>query len=102
MLAGRPHEAVGNGSPRWMAVGPRKRVHRTRPTGQLARCPWFLWHFTLVEAVFGTRYGMAANNVTKADHDWFAVPGAGSKRSPGDGQDRLTLCGHGVACWRGR
>jgi hypothetical protein len=29
MLAGRPHEAVGNGSPRWMAVGPRKRVHRT-------------------------------------------------------------------------
>jgi hypothetical protein len=38
MLAGRPHEAVGNGSPRWMAVGPRKRVHRTRPTGQLARC----------------------------------------------------------------
>jgi hypothetical protein len=38
MLAGRPHEAVGNGSPRWMAAGPRKRVHRTRPTGQLARC----------------------------------------------------------------
>jgi hypothetical protein len=38
MLAGRPHEAAGNGSPRWMAVGPRKRVHRTRPTGQLARC----------------------------------------------------------------
>ena len=25
MLAGRPHEAVGNGSPRWMAVGPRSR-----------------------------------------------------------------------------
>ncbi len=39
MLAGRPHEAVGNGSPRWMAVGPRKRVHRTRPTGQLTRRP---------------------------------------------------------------
>ena len=39
MLAGRPHEAAGNGSPRWMAVGPRKRVHRTRPTGQLARRP---------------------------------------------------------------
>jgi hypothetical protein len=37
MLAGRPHEAVGNGSPRWMAAGPRKRVHRTRPTGRLAR-----------------------------------------------------------------
>jgi hypothetical protein len=35
MLAGRPHEAVGNGSPRWMAVGPRKRAHRTRPTGRL-------------------------------------------------------------------
>jgi hypothetical protein len=35
MLAGRPHEAAGNGSPRWMTVGPRKRVHRTRPTGRL-------------------------------------------------------------------
>jgi len=39
MLAGRPHEAAGNGSPRWMAAGPRERVHRTRPTGQLARRP---------------------------------------------------------------
>ena len=37
MLAGRPHEAASNGSPRWMAAGPRERVHRTRPTGQLAR-----------------------------------------------------------------
>jgi hypothetical protein len=37
MLAGRPHEAVSNGSPRWMAVGPLRRVHRTRPTGRLAR-----------------------------------------------------------------
>src|SRR5215470_16604651 len=37
MLAGRPHEAAGNGSPRWMAADPRERVHRTRPTGQLAR-----------------------------------------------------------------
>jgi hypothetical protein len=37
MLAGRPHEAAGNGSPRWMAAGPRKRAHRTRPTGRLAR-----------------------------------------------------------------
>jgi hypothetical protein len=25
MLAGRPHEAVGNGSPRWMTVAPRER-----------------------------------------------------------------------------
>ena len=39
MLAGRPHEAAGNGSPRWMTAGPRKRVHRTRPTGRLARRP---------------------------------------------------------------
>jgi hypothetical protein len=39
MLAGRPHEAVGNGSPRWMAAGPLMRVHRTRPTGRLARRP---------------------------------------------------------------
>jgi phosphoglycolate phosphatase-like HAD superfamily hydrolase len=37
MLAGKPHEAVSNGGPRWMAAGPRERVHRTRPTGQLAR-----------------------------------------------------------------
>src|ERR1700730_6608625 len=37
MLAGRPHEAAGNGSPRWMAAGPRKWVHRTRPTGRLTR-----------------------------------------------------------------
>jgi len=35
MLAGRPHEAVGNGSPRWMTAAPRKRAHRTRPTGRL-------------------------------------------------------------------
>ena len=41
MLAGRPHEAAGNGSPRWMAAGPRKRAHRTRPTGRLTRrLPW--------------------------------------------------------------
>src|SRR5450432_3404510 len=39
MLAGRPHEAAGNGSPRWMAVGPLRRVHRTRPTGRLTRRP---------------------------------------------------------------
>jgi hypothetical protein len=39
MLAGRPHEAAGNGSPRWMAAGPHPRVHRTRPTGRLARHP---------------------------------------------------------------
>ena len=25
MLAGRPHEAVGNGSPRWMTAAPRER-----------------------------------------------------------------------------
>ena len=31
----------------------------------------FLWHFTLVEAVFGTRYGTGANNVTRAEHDRF-------------------------------
>jgi hypothetical protein len=37
MLVGKPHEAVSNGGPRWMAAGPRERVHRTRPTGQLAR-----------------------------------------------------------------
>ena len=36
-LAGRPQEAAGNGSPRLMAVGPQTRVHRTRPTGRLAR-----------------------------------------------------------------
>jgi hypothetical protein len=36
MLAGRPHEAAGNGGPRWMTAAPRKRAHRTRPTGRLA------------------------------------------------------------------
>src|SRR3974390_3567800 len=35
MLAVRPHEAVGNGSPRWMTAASRKRAHRTRPTGRL-------------------------------------------------------------------
>jgi hypothetical protein len=39
MLAGGPHEAAGNGSPRWMAAGPLARVHRTRPTGRLVRRP---------------------------------------------------------------
>ena len=40
MLAGRPHEAAGNGSPRWMAAGPRlARAHRTRPTGRRAPQP---------------------------------------------------------------
>jgi len=37
MLAGRPHEAASNGSPRWMAAGQLRLVHRTRPTGRLAR-----------------------------------------------------------------
>jgi hypothetical protein len=27
----------------------------------------FLWHFTLVEAVFGTRFGLGANDVSPAD-----------------------------------
>ena len=35
MLAGRPHETAGNGSPRWMTAASRKRAHRTRPTGGL-------------------------------------------------------------------
>ena len=39
MLVGRPHEAAGNGSPRWMAAGQLRLVHRTRPTGRLARRP---------------------------------------------------------------
>jgi hypothetical protein len=37
MFVGRPLEAVSNGGCRWMAAGPSERVHRTRPTGQLAR-----------------------------------------------------------------
>ena len=35
MLAGRPHEAAGNGSPRWMTAASRQARHRTRPTGRL-------------------------------------------------------------------
>jgi hypothetical protein len=31
----------------------------------------FLWHFTLVEAVFGTRLGLGAANVTSIDHERF-------------------------------
>jgi len=43
MLAGRPHEAAGNGSPRWMTVAPRKRAHRTRPTGRLTPFMSLTW-----------------------------------------------------------
>jgi len=52
MLAGRPHEAVSNGSPRWMAAGPRERVHRTRPTGRLARR--LTWEDVAVACDWGT------------------------------------------------
>ena len=45
MLAGRPHEAVGNGSPRWMTAAPCKRAHRTRPTGRLTPIMWFYLRF---------------------------------------------------------
>ena len=31
----------------------------------------FLWHFTLVEAVFGARFGLAVIDVTSADHEGF-------------------------------
>src|SRR5438876_2037238 len=47
MLAGRPHEAVGNGSPRWMTAAPRKRAHRTRPTGRLTPFMPLTWYETV-------------------------------------------------------
>jgi hypothetical protein len=31
----------------------------------------FLWHFTVVEAVWGARFGLGANNVTCIDHQRF-------------------------------
>jgi hypothetical protein len=39
----------------------------------------FLWHFTLVEAVFGGRYGLGANDVSRTDlarftRAWTALP----------------------------
>jgi hypothetical protein len=75
MLAGRPHEAVSNGSPRWMAAGPRERVHRTRPTGQLARRP--TWKY-----------------VASPGHD--TVPGGGRRRPRGQPASRCSAAGTGV------
>ncbi|MGH3998936.1 MAG: hypothetical protein ACRDTJ_15950, partial [Pseudonocardiaceae bacterium] len=40
MSAGRPHEPVGDGRPRWMTAdrdAVRRPVHRIRLTGQLVR-----------------------------------------------------------------
>jgi hypothetical protein len=82
MLAGRPHEAAGNGSPRWMAAGPRERVHRTRPTGQLARRP--TWKY-----------------VASPGHD--TVPGGGRRRPRGQPASRCSAAGTGVlarSSWR--
>jgi|HubBroStandDraft_6_1064221.scaffolds.fasta_scaffold132112_2 hypothetical protein len=43
MLAGRPHEAAGNGSPRWMTAAPRERG--TEPGLQAGSPPiiWLTW-----------------------------------------------------------
>jgi hypothetical protein len=38
MLVGRPHEAAGNGSPRWMAAGPR-HAGAQNPAYRPARLP---------------------------------------------------------------
>ena len=72
MLAGRPHEAVGNGSPRWMTVAPREREHRTRPTGRLTP-------FILVTC--GGAAGQPLSSVTvPPERDGTSVP-----RSPARG-----------------
>ena len=101
MLAGRPHEAAGNGSPRWMAAGPRERVHRTRPTGRLARR--LTWVNVLVDHAGA---GITTDEFDAACRSWLA-----SARHPRFGrpypmtvyQPVLELLGlldrHGFSCW---
>lgn len=55
----------------------------------------FLWHFAVVEAVFGARYGLAANNVTtqqlaRFTRPWVAIE-AKVWRWPGRDQALWTL-----------
>lgn len=61
----------------------------------------FLWHFTLVDAVFGTRFGLAANDVSPIDvaqftHGWMALT-AKLWRWPGPGQTLWTR--DGLLAW---
>jgi len=69
MLAGRPHETAGNGSPRWMTAASRERAHRTRPTGRL----------TPIHA-FELRFPAAIQGPV---HIGCTCPGAGRLRGPG-------------------
>jgi hypothetical protein len=61
----------------------------------------FLWHFTLVEAVFGARYGLAANDVSptclaRFTRTWTAL-GVKRWRWPGPGQALWTT--DGLLAW---
>jgi hypothetical protein len=49
MLAGRPHEAVGNSSPRWMIAAPRERG--TEPGLQAGSPPFLplIWDGTVTK-----------------------------------------------------
>lgn len=69
------------------------------PTGE--RLDEFLWHFTLVEAVFGGRFGLAANDVNPRDlarftSSWMAVS-AKPWRWPGPNQALWTW--EGLLAW---
>jgi hypothetical protein len=56
------------------AVWERENVSGADWTETGERLDEFLWHFTLVEAVFGTRFGLGANNVTSVAHSRFTGP----------------------------
>ena len=59
MLAGRPHETVGNGSPRWMTAAPRERAHRTRPTGRLTPYTSLAWDGMVTDQCLASRLCLA-------------------------------------------
>jgi hypothetical protein len=69
------------------------------PTGE--NLDEFLWHFTLVEAVCGTTYGMAANNVTRVEHDQFTSGWAGIDVRPWrwPGPDHALWTRNGLLAW---
>ncbi len=83
MLAGRPHEAAGNGSPRWMTAAPRERG--TEP-GLQAGSPTFhqsdLWRSGRLEAIslVGDYGAAAAHTSTASAHGHTMATGDTAKR----------------------
>jgi hypothetical protein len=75
LLVGVENQAVwlwgvmdGGGNP---LVWERENEPGTGWTETGERLDEFLWHFTLIEAVFGGRFGLGANDVSPADHARF-------------------------------